>query len=212
MIDDKHWVEMFSKELGKEYFHILAGTVQLERQKGSIVLPPEGDAFRCFKLTPFDDLKVVIIADEARCEEGQSDGLAFSVPNGVPIPEDLQNIFNELHSSLGVDKPKSGDLSSWASSGILLLNETLTVERGLSGSHAALGWKKFTDNCIKYISDNKERVVFCFWCTSHSKAALVDRNKHLVLKGSNPASKTANAGFSGSGHFIYINEATKLWE
>jgi len=206
---DEGWLKFFSEELTQEYFQILGGTVQIARNEGKKINPPDGMIFESFKLTPFSDLKVVIVGDEPYSQEGQDHGLAFSVPVGVPLTDELSNIYEELNRSLRAPKPIIGDLSKMASSGVLLLNNTLTVEVGAPGSHKNLGWNRFTANCLKYISDSKdERVVFCLWGREAQKhAPSIDKKKHLVLKSKGPSDRS----FIGCNHFVHINQATGIW-
>jgi len=210
---DEGWVKFFAQEIGKDYFSKTAGSIQVLRNEGTSIYPPEGMIFEAFKLTPFESVKVVIVGLDPYSEEGQADGLAFSVPTKVPIPPPLQNIYKELSNTFGIPVPKDGNLSGWASSGILLLNSVLTVEKGRPKAHKGRGWEELTDNCIKYISDNKDRVIFCLWgAEAQSKAILIDKKKHMILKTSHPGPLSVNQGFAGCGHFVHINEATKLWE
>jgi len=210
---DEGWVKFLAEELSKQYFSNLAAAVQVQRDEGKIVYPPEGKVFEAFKLTPFADLKVVIVGSEPYSKQGLANGLAFSVSTGANLPSPIKNIYRELHTTLKVPVSKDGDLSYWAKSGILLLNSVLTVEKDKPKSHVNVGWERFTNNCVKYISANSEnKVVFCLWGEeAQKKAVFIDREKHLVLKTSHPDHTTVNQGFSGCGHFVHINQATEIW-
>lgn len=210
---DKGWATFIAKQINEEYFPPLAATIQHQRNAGAKIYPPEGDVFKALKLTPFADLKAVIIGQDPYHVEGLATGLAFSVPDGAKIPSTLNNIFRELHRDLGVPKPTSGNLEGWSSKGVLLLNSVLTVSSGKAGSHRGLGWEKFTDNLVSYTSENKEGIVFALWgADAQKKAPLIDRKKHTILKTSHPSSFSAHQGFFGCGHFKKINEACNIWD
>ena len=132
-------------------------------------------------------------------------GLSFSVPQGVPAPPSLKNIFKEIESDLGIHMSGSPDLTPWARQGVLLLNAILTVREHQAASHSGIGWAQFTDAVIKYISDNLSSVVFMLWGNfARSKAALVDRSRHLVLEAPHP-SPLARGAFFGCRHFSKCN-------
>ena len=209
---DEGWVNFFSQELPKGYFKSVAETVQNQRTEGRKVYPTPGHIFEAFVQSPFADLKAVIVGGDPYSAEGHATGLAYSQPAGVPPSTEIRNIYKELNNSISTNVPVNPDLTSWSKSGILLLNNVLTVETGKPKSHRDLGWEQFTQNCLKFISDNKQdRVIFALWGTgAHKHAPFIDRKKHTVLKASDPAAG-AN-GFYGCGHFIHINQVTRLWE
>ena len=135
--------------------------------------------FRALELTPLDQVKAVIIGQDPYHGPGQAHGLCFSVPEGVSIPPSLQNIFKELENDIGLTKPSSGCLESWAKQGVLLLNSVLSVEKGLANSHSSKGWELFTDSVIAKINE-KEAVVFLFWGKSFARNGdSIDLKKHL---------------------------------
>lgn len=209
---DAGWVNFFSEEVKKEYFPKLGANVQIIRNRNIPVLPPGGKVLEAFKKTPFSNLKAVIVGQDPYHVPGMADGLAFSVPEDMPIPPSLKNIFKELNRSLGVDIPSHGNLSSWAEGGILLLNSVLTVEAGTANSHKDLGWKIFTDNCIKYINDNKTGIIFCLWGKqAQEKAKYIDYTKHAILCTSHPSPLSVKQGFDGCDHFKHLNKVTGLW-
>ena len=119
--------------------------------------------FNAFNLTPFDEVKVVILGQDPYHGTGQAHGLSFSVPDGAKAPPSLVNIFKELKSDLGIEPPTTGNLTRWANQGVLLLNATLTVRENQAGSHQNKGWEPFTDAAIKALSDQKNRLGFLLW-------------------------------------------------
>ncbi len=171
-----------------------------------VVYPDMYDLYNCFRFTPIEDLKVVILGQDPYHEPGQAHGLCFSVQKGVPLPPSLVNIYKELKSDLGVIEPDCGDLTGWAKQGVLLLNTTLTVREHAANSHSKCGWAWFTDSVIKLISDRCENVVFILWGgNARSKAPLIDRTKHLILESAHPSPLSAYNGFFGSKCFSKTN-------
>jgi len=170
------------------------------------VFPPKDEIFNAFVLTPFNDIKVVILGQDPYHGENQAHGLAFSVKEGNPKPPSLVNIFKELASDLGVVNDKT-DLSKWAHSGVLLLNTTLTVSKGEANSHKSVGWEAFTDCVLKKISDDRSDVVFILW-GSHAikKAKFLDAKKHLIITSPHPSPLSSYRGFFDSKPFSKANE------
>jgi len=151
-------------------------------------------------------VKVVILGQDPYHGPGQAHGLCFSVGDEVRMPPSLQNIFKEIHDDLGGEIPRSGNLETWAKQGVLLLNATLTVVARSAGSHQGKGWEAFTDAAIKYLSDEKENLVFLLWGRyARDKGAVIDRDKHLVLESPHPSPFSANSGFFGCKHFSRAN-------
>lgn len=172
-----------------------------------VVYPDMYDIFNCFKYTPLESVKAVILGQDPYHNEGQAHGLCFSVKDGVPPPPSLVNIFQELHDDVGCTIPKSGDLTKWAKEGVLLLNTALTVRAHRANSHKDCGWTWFTDSVIKIISDKRENVVFILWGgNARSKKPLIDRRKHLILECAHPSPLSAYNGFFGCRHFSKTNE------
>ena len=206
---EKRWKEKLTNEFTKPYFVSLAGKVQESYQYRS-VFPPLPLIFNAFALCPFDQVKVVILGQDPYHGEGQAHGLSFSVPEHIPIPPSLRNIYKEIQSDLGQPIPTSGNLERWAKQGVLLLNATLTVLPNTPGSHQGLGWETFTDAVIKKISEEKEHVVFLLWGKyAQAKAELIDTSKHLVLTAPHPSPFSAHTGFLGSKHFSKTNNYLK---
>lgn len=202
------WLEALKEEFEKEYFAKLKVFLLNERQKGR-VFPPGSLIFNAFNLTPFNEVKVVVLGQDPYHGLGQAHGLSFSVPDGVKAPPSLVNIFKEINSDLGLPMPRGGNLTSWARQGVLLLNATLTVRENQAGSHQNKGWEIFTDNVIRKLSEKKEGLVFLLWGNyAKNKIPLIDANRHLILTAPHP-SPLARGGFFGCKHFSKTNEYLK---
>jgi uracil-DNA glycosylase len=180
--------------------------LQGEEDAGRPFYPKREEIFNALNLTPFEEVKVVIVGQDPYPREGEAHGLCFSVPKGKKVPRSLKNI----HKECGIEKPSHGDLTKWAEQGVLLLNATLTVQEGKAGSHKRIGWKKFTDAVIRAIIDKREHVVFLLWgLDAQKKGVLItDVKEHLVLKAFHPAARSAHShpnSFRGCGHFKEAN-------
>lgn len=172
-----------------------------------IVYPDMYDLYNCFRFTPLENVKAVILGQDPYHEPNQAHGLCFSVRKGVALPPSLVNIYKEIKSDIGIDEPACGDLTKWAQSGVLLLNTTLTVREHAANSHSKCGWAWFTDSVIKIISDKTENTVFILWGgNARSKAPLIDGNKHLILQCAHPSPLSAYNGFFGCRHFSKTND------
>jgi len=200
------WKKALEAEFGKEYFKELTDFVKKEYEEGKVYPHPK-HIFRAFELTPFDEVKVVILGQDPYHGAGQAIGLSFAVNEGVRLPPSLQNIFKEIEDDLG--KPlenRSGDLTRWAKQGVLLLNATLTVQAGKAGSHQGKGWELFTDAAIKALSDQREHLVFILWGNyARQKGTVIDRAKHLVIESAHPSPFSAANGFFRSKPFSQAN-------
>jgi uracil-DNA glycosylase len=163
--------------------------------------------FNAFKLTPFHEVKVVILGQDPYHGANQAHGLSFSVQKGVGIPPSLKNIYKELQVDIpGFNMPSHGDLSDWAKKGVLLLNATLTVRANEPGSHQKMGWEQFTDKAIEALNAKKGGLVFILWGRhAQAKASLIDSGKHLVLTAAHPSPFSAYNGFFGCKHFSKAN-------
>jgi uracil-DNA glycosylase len=172
------------------------------------VFPSADLVFNAFRLTPLNNLKVVILGQDPYHNDGQAHGLSVSVPAGIAIPPSLRNIYTELVTDIpGFKYPNHGNLSKWAEQGVLLLNATLTVRAHEAGSHQKKGWEFFTDEIIKSISDQAENVVFLLWGSyAIKKSALIDSKKHLILTAVHPSPLSVYRGFFGCAHFSKANE------
>ncbi len=204
---EKTWKKELTSEFDTPYFTELMLRVQDAYQAGTAIYPPRELIFNAFELCPFDDVKVIILGQDPYHGEGQAHGLCFSVQDKVKLPPSLKNIYKELQGDLGTPIRTSGDLSSWAQQGVLLLNATLTVEAGKADSHQGLGWEQFTDAVIQKLSNEKEHLVFLLWGKyAQDKGAIIDTTKHLVLKAPHPSPLSAYTGFFGCKHFSQTNE------
>ena len=214
---EESWKRHLEGEFEKPYFLQLTERVRQEYQS-TACYPPGRFIFNAFNLTPFDEVKVVIIGQDPYHEPGQAHGLSFSVQEGVMFPPSLQNIFKEIEQDLGTPVPKSGDLSRWARQGVLLLNATLTVRAHQANSHAMLGWQTFTDAAIKALATHREHLVYMLWGGfARGKAYMIDRNRNLVLESVHPSPLSANRGgwfgqhqFSRCNNYLQANGLTPI--
>ena len=171
-----------------------------------VIYPDMYDLYNCFRFTPIEGVKAVILGQDPYHEPNQAHGLCFSVRRGVPLPPSLRNIYKEIESDLGIKEPDCGDLTRWAKQGVLLLNTTLTVREHAANSHSKCGWAWFTDSVIKIVSDKCENVVFILWGgNARSKAPLIDSKKHLILQCAHPSPLSAYNGFFGCRFFSKTN-------
>ena len=200
------WKQQLGAEFDKPYFATLAEQVRQAYRMGPC-FPPSRLVFNAFNLCPFNEVKVVIMGQDPYHEPGQAMGLSFSVPEGVAIPPSLQNIFKEIQTDLGKPLPTSGDLTRWASQGVLLLNATLTVQAHVANSHQGLGWSVFTDAAIRALSAHREHLIFMLWGGyARSKRSLIDGQRHLILESVHPSPLSANrGGWFGNHHFSRCN-------
>ena len=170
------------------------------------IYPSMYDIFNAFKMTPYKSIKAVILGQDPYHEPNQAHGLCFSVKDGCVPPPSLINIFKEMKSDLGLEPPKSGDLTKWAERGILLLNTTLTVRRGAANSHSKCGWTAFTDEVIKKISAREKPVVFILWGgNARAKKPLIDTERHFIVESAHPSPLSCYNGFFGSKPFSKTN-------
>lgn len=199
------WKSALEDEFGKPYFVSLVRFLHEEKASGKKIFPPGSQIFKAFELTPVNSVKVVILGQDPYHGLGQAHGLSFSVPDGVPAPPSLKNIFKEIESDLGISMSGYPNLERWARQGVLLLNAVLTVRSGEAASHSRIGWQEFTDAVIKYISDNCEGVVFMLWGNfARTKRELIDTSRHYVLEAAHP-SPLARGAFFGCRHFSQAN-------
>ena len=201
------WKEALRDEFDKPYMKALGNFLRTEKAAGKEIYPPGPMIFNALNSTPLDQVKVVIIGQDPYHGPGQAHGLCFSVQPGVAIPPSLLNIYKELKRDLNLDMPSHGYLQSWAEQGVLLLNTSLTVERGQAGSHANQGWQQFTDRVIEVVSQHQPHLVFLLWgAHAQSKQRLIDTQKHLALRSPHPSPLSAHRGFLGNGHFSRCNK------
>lgn len=203
---EQSWKEALAPEFEQAYFSELVRFLHAEKAAGKRIYPPGSLIFKAFELTPVKDVKVVILGQDPYHQYGQAMGLSFSVPDNVPAPPSLKNIFKEIEDELGVRMSGKPNLEPWARQGVLLLNAILTVRSGEAASHSGIGWQRFTDAVIKYLSDNREGLVFLLWGNyARGKKALIDTSRHYVLEAAHP-SPLARGAFFGCGHFKKTNE------
>ncbi len=201
------WRPVVGDELAKPYYHELQEFLVAERQ-AHVVYPPEPDVFNALRLTPYADVKVLILGQDPYHDDGQAHGLAFSVLPGVKPPPSLVNIFRELRDDLGCRVPNNGYLVPWATQGVLLLNSVLTVRTHSPASHRGKGWETFTDSVIRAVDARADPVVFVLWgAFAQKKRALIDTSKHTVVESVHPSPLSARSGFFGSRPFSAINNA-----
>ncbi len=205
----KSWKDVLEHEFQSNYFLDLKRFLLAEKGNYQIY-PPGPKIFEAFNLTPFEEVKVVILGQDPYHGDGQAHGLSFSVPPGIKQPPSLQNIFKEIHADLGLPIPKHGNLEKWAKQGVFLLNAILTVRANQPASHQNHGWETFTDAVIKTISNKKTGVVFLLWGRfAQNKVSLIDTTKHYILKAPHPSPFSAHTGFLGCKHFSKTNEILK---
>ena len=202
---EQSWKNALADEFGKPFFESLVRFLHKEKSEGKKVFPPGSQIFRAFDLTPVDKVKVVILGQDPYHGPGQAHGLSFSVPEGVPAPPSLKNIFKEIETDMGVRMSGYPNLENWARQGVLLLNAVLTVRSGEAASHSKIGWEQFTDAVIRYVSNNCEGVVFMLWGNfARGKRELIDHSRHCVLEAAHP-SPLARGAFFGCRHFSRAN-------
>lgn len=204
----KDWADVLNGELQKPYLAELKAFLESERKRGATIYPKEEHIFASFYATPFEKVSVVLIGQDPYFGPGQAHGLSFSVPKGVPIPPSLRNIYQELHTDLGLPIPTHGCLEKWADQGVLLLNATLTVEQNKPLSHHNRGWERFTDACVQAIIQKKKNVVFMLWGRNAEAKALknpeLQSSDHCVLVAAHPSPFSA-IRFFGCRHFSKAN-------
>jgi uracil-DNA glycosylase len=200
------WLTYLNNELEQDYMKKLDHFLKTELKKNKIVYPSVENYFAALEWVDVEKIKVVILGQDPYHGENQAHGLCFSVQDGVRYPPSLMNIFKELKSDLGCEIPKSGNLTSWAQQGVLLLNSVLTVEKDKAASHQKQGWETFTDKIVSIVNEKTEATVFILWgAYAQKKAAFVDRNRHLVLESVHPSPLSSHRGFFGSKPFSKTN-------
>lgn len=205
------WRSVLRTEAESDYFKNIRGFIKQERESGKTIYPPDEDIFNALHLTPLNKVKVVILGQDPYHGPGQAHGLCFSVKPGIRPPPSLINIFKELSKDLILSIPKNGCLTKWAEQGVLLLNAVLTVEDGKPGSHAEIGWQKFTDSVINEVNKNLTGVVFLLWgAYAQKKSQAIDSTKHHILTAPHPSPLSASRGFLGCRHFSKTNELLRL--
>lgn len=201
----KKWDNLLFSEYQKPYFKNLQDFINKEYQTKTIY-PPKEEIFNAFRLTEYENIKVVILGQDPYHGEGEAEGLSFSVKENIKIPPSLKNIFKELNSDLNYNIPQTGSLKKWAKEGVLLLNSILTVEKDKPLSHKNIGWETFTDEVIKLINQKKEPVVFILWGNyAKTKKQYITNKQHYIIESPHPSPFSARTGFLGSKPFSKTN-------
>ena len=200
------WGEVLKGEFDKPYYRELRAFLKQEYASRRI-FPDMYHIFEALKLTPYNEIKAVILGQDPYHEVGQAHGLCFSVQRGIKLPPSLVNIYKELESDLGIPMAKDGDLSCWARQGVLLLNAALTVREGCANSHRGRGWEQFTDRVIELVNQKTEPVVFVLWgSNARQKKAMITNPIHGILESVHPSPLSAHGGFFGSRPFSRAND------
>lgn len=203
------WRHLLAEEFDKPYFQKLELFLAKERQSHEIY-PPEEETFSALKLTPYEDVNVLLLGQDPYPGKGQAHGLSFSVRPGIKPPASLRNIYKELATDVSFRIPNNGYLAPWAKQGILMLNAVLTVRAGETNSHLGKGWELFTDCVISRVNEKEDPVVFVLWgAYAQKKIALIDADKHTIIKSAHPSPLSARKGFFGSRPFSAINRALR---
>lgn len=203
------WRPVLVAETEKPYWKPLQQFVRDERSRYK-VFPPDKDVFAALHLTPYEKVGVLILGQDPYHDDGQAQGLCFSVQPGVAIPPSLVNIYKELQTDFGCKIPNNGNLMPWAEQGVLLLNAVLTVRAHQANSHAGKGWENFTDAIIRAASAKPDRVVFVLWgAYARKKKVLIDATRHVIIESAHPSPLSASNGFFGSRPFSKINAALR---
>lgn len=205
---NNYWDVVLKEEYEKNYFKNIAMFINKE-YKEKIVYPPKRDILRALKLTDYNDVKVVILGQDPYHGENEANGLSFSVNEGIKLPPSLKNIYKELYDDLGITKT-TGDLTSWANQGVLLLNSVLTVLKDTPTSHSKIGWQEYTDAIIRKLNEREKTIVFILWGNyARSKKKLITNKRHYIIESPHPSPFSANSGFFGSRPFSKTNEFLK---
>lgn len=207
---EESWRQRLLSQFQQPYMQQLRDFLKQQKALGKIIFPKGTEYFNAFNLTPFEQVKVVILGQDPYHGPNQAHGLCFSVQPGVALPPSLLNIFKELQRDLNIPMPNHGNLTHWAEQGVLLLNAVLTVEQGKANAHQGKGWEQFTDAVIRELNDHREGIVFMLWGSyAQKKGQFIDRKKHCVLQAPHPSPLSAHRGFLGCGHFSKANDYLK---
>lgn len=201
------WQAALESQFDLPYMQQLKEFLRQQKQQGKIIYPHSSHWFHALEATPLDQVKVVVLGQDPYHQPNQAHGLCFSVLPGIKTPPSLVNIYKELNSDLGIAPVGHGYLESWARQGVLLLNSVLTVEASQAASHQGKGWETFTDQVIGAVNQRCENVVFLLWGSyAQKKGAVIDTERHLVLKAPHPSPLAAHRGFFGCRHFSQANQ------
>ncbi len=200
------WLDHLKFEFELDYMHQLAEFLAAEKAEGRVVYPSVENVFAALNATPLNSVRVVILGQDPYHGANQAHGLSFSVPEGVPTPPSLRNIYKEIVGDLGGSIPTHGNLIQWANQGVLLLNSVLSVQQGQAASHQGKGWEQFTDKIIEILNRESENLVFMLWgAYAQKKGQSIDKQRHLVLSAPHPSPLSAHRGFLGCKHFSQAN-------
>ncbi|MFT5453477.1 MAG: uracil-DNA glycosylase [Enterobacterales bacterium] len=200
------WQATLAQEFELPYMQALNTFLRDEKGLNKIIYPDDSNWFHALETTPLGEVKVVILGQDPYHQRGQAHGLCFSVQPSVKVPPSLVNIYKELESDLGIERAEHGYLESWAKQGVLLLNAVLTVEDSKANAHQGKGWEQITDKIISTVNEQCSHVVFMLWGSyAQKKGAMIDEQKHLVLKAPHPSPLSAYRGFFGCKHFSQAN-------
>lgn len=202
---DHTWSQLIERESAKEYWAKLHDFVDAERSRMAVYPPPD-EVFAALDLTPYDEVKAVILGQDPYHGPNEANGLCFSVGDGIKTPPSLRNIFKELEADLGHPSPGHGSLEHWARQGVLLLNTSLTVRANDAGSHAGHGWERFTDEVLRMVNAKEEPVVFILWGGHARRKSKLIAKHHHVIESAHPSPLAAWRGFHGSRPFSRTNE------
>jgi len=206
------WADILSPEFTKPYFEKLTAFVDGERVAHEIY-PPESDVFNAFRMSTYEDTRVLIVGQDPYHDTGQAHGLCFSVRPGVKLPPSLRNIFVERKNDIGLPIATTGFLEPWAKQGILMLNTVLTVRAHEANSHKGQGWEKFTDHVIHVLGARETPTIFVLWGgPAQKKKALIDTERHIIIESAHPSPLSAHNGFFGSRPFSRINESLRTFD
>ncbi|WP_438296940.1 uracil-DNA glycosylase [Sporosarcina sp. FA15] len=205
------WDEVLDDEFEKPYYSKLREFLKKEYEE-EMIHPQMDDLWTTFKLTPFNEVKVVILGQDPYHGPGQAHGLSFSVKPGVKIPPSLRNMFKELATDINCLIPESGTLTGWAQQGVLMLNTVLTVRDGQAHSHRKQGWETFTDEVIRRLSERENPIVFVLWGRpAQEKKKLIDVSRHAIIESVHPSPLSASRGFIGSRPYSKTNQLLESW-
>lgn len=205
------WKDVLREEQEKPYFKKLQLFLD-EEYASQTIFPKRTEIDSAFKMTTYDNVRVVILGQDPYHGEGQAHGMSFSVKLGVRIPPSLRNMLKELEDDLGCPLPTSGYLEKWAKQGVLLLNTVLTVRAGEANSHKGMGWETFTDTVIQKLSNRDKPIIFVLWGKpAQSKITLIDTEKHKIIQAPHPSPLSAHRGFLGSKPYSKINASLAAW-
>ncbi len=202
---DQEYVNFIKLQSELPYFQKMMDFLKFEVLHKKIIYPSEINRFKAFEATPFKEMKIIIFGQDPYHSEGVADGLAFSTKSST-TPKSLVNIFKELKNEYDDICISKNDLESWANQGVLLLNTSLSVEKGKPNSHAKIGWSIFVENFIEYLNQNKDFLIFILWGNEAKKLKSLIANKFHILESVHPSPLSFYKGFLGNNHFKKANE------